>query len=83
MRRRELPREAFLGKMVVGHKNSKVIKTLSHERIVRRFAKIADIVGKMCVNCVQSIINMFYFRKYKFSSELREHSLNSQAFLYI
>ena len=83
MRRRELPREAFLGEMVVGHKNSKVIKTLSHERIVRRFAKIADIVGKMCVNCVQSIVNMFYFRKYKFSSELREHLLNSQAFLYI
>ena len=26
MRRRELPREAFLGEMVVGHKNSKVIK---------------------------------------------------------
>ena len=81
MRRRELPREAFLGEMVVGHKNSKVIKTLSHERIVRRFAKIVDIVGKMCVNCVQSIVNMFYFGK--FSSELREHSLNSQAFLYI
>ena len=83
MRRRELPREAFLGEMVVGHKNSKVIKTLSHERIVRRFAKIADIVEKTCVNCVQSIVNIFYFRKYKFSSELREHSLNSQAFLYI
>ena len=83
MRRRELPREAFLGEMVVGHKNSKVIKTLSHERVVRRFAKIADLVKKTCVNCVQSIVNMFYFRKYKFSSELREHSLNSQAFLYI
>ena len=26
MRRRELPREAFLGEMVVGHKNSKVMK---------------------------------------------------------
>ena len=50
---------------------------------MRRFAKIPDIVGKTCVNCVQSIVNMFYFRKYKFSSELREHSLNSQAFLYI
>ena len=83
MRRHELPREAFLGEMVVGHKNSKVIKTLSHERVVRRFAKIADIVEKTCVNCVQSIVNRFYFRKYKFSSELREHSLNSQAFLYI
>ena len=62
LHRRELPREAFLGEMVVGHKNSKVIKTLSHEQIMRRFAKIADIVGKTCVNCVQSILNMFYFR---------------------
>ena len=52
---------------------------------MRRFAKIADIVEKKktCVNCVQSIVNMFYFRKYKFSSKLREHSLNLQPFLYI
>ena len=55
---------------------------------MRRFAKIADIVKKKkkkktCVNCVQSIVNMFYFRKYKFSSKLQEHSLNSQPFLYI
>ena len=28
LRRRELPREAFLGEMVVGHKNIKVIKPL-------------------------------------------------------
>ena len=83
MRRRELPREAFLGEMVIGHKNPKVIKPFSHERIMRRFARIADIVGKTCVNYVQNIVNMFYFRTYKFSSELREHSLNSQAFLYI
>ena len=48
MRRRELPREAFLGEMVVGHKNSKVINSLSHERIMRTFAKIVDTVGK-CV----------------------------------
>ena len=48
MRHHELPREAFLGEMVVGHKNSKVINSLSHERIVRTFAKIADTVGK-CV----------------------------------
>ena len=27
LRRRELPREAFLGEMVVGHKNSKVINS--------------------------------------------------------
>ena len=62
MRRGQLPREAFLGEMVVGHKNTKVIKPPSHERIMRTFAKIADTVGKTCVNCVQSIVNMFYFR---------------------
>ena len=38
--------EAFLGEMVVGHKNTKVIKPPSHERIMRTFAKIADTVGK-------------------------------------
>ena len=48
---------------------------------MRTFAKIADIVGTTCVNCVQSIVNMFYFRKYKFSRELRELSLNSQIVL--
>ena len=48
MRRRELHREAFLGEMVVGHKNTKVIKSFSHERIMRTFAKIADAVGKTC-----------------------------------
>ena len=62
MRRGELPKEAFLGEMVVGHKNTKVIKSPSHERIMRTFAKIADKVGKTCVNFVQSIVNMFYFR---------------------
>ena len=46
MRRCELPREAFLGEMVVGHKNSKVINSLSHERIMRTFAKIADKLGE-------------------------------------
>ena len=47
MRHRELPREAFLGEMVVGHKNSKVIKKNPfHERIMRTFAKIMDKVGK-------------------------------------
>ena len=61
LRRGELPKEAFLGKMVVGHKNTKVIKSPSHEQIMRTFAKIVDIVGKMCVNFVQSIVNMFYF----------------------
>ena len=45
--RRELPREAFLGEMVVGHKKYKSYKTpFSHERIMRTFAKNEDIVGK-------------------------------------
>ena len=70
MRRGQLPREAFLGEMVVGHKKktkkTKVIKPPSHERIMRTFAKIADTVGKTCVNCVQSIVNMFYFRNRTF-----------------
>ena len=48
LRHRELRREAFLGEMVVGHKSSKVLNSLSHERVVRTFAKIADTVGK-CV----------------------------------
>ena len=50
---------------------------------MRTFAEIVDTVGKTCVNCVQSIVNMFYFRKQNFSSELQEHLLNSQTFLYI
>ena len=57
--RRELPREAFLGEMVVGHINTKVIKPLSHERIMRTFAKIADTVGKTYVNYVNSNVGMF------------------------
>ena len=64
--RRELPREAFLGEMVVGPKNTKVIKPPSHERIMRTFAKIVDTVGKTYVNYVQSNVNMFYFRKLNF-----------------
>ena len=62
----ELPREAFLGEMVVGHKNTKVIKPPSHERIMRTFAEIVDTVGKTYVNYVQSNVNMFYFRKLNF-----------------
>ena len=67
MRRRELPREAFLGEMVVGHKKYKSYKKpFSHERIMRTFAKIADTVGKTCANRVQNNVNMFYFRKLNF-----------------
>ena len=46
MRRHKLPREAFLGEMVVGHKNSKVINSPSQERIMRTFTKIEDKLGK-------------------------------------
>ena len=46
MCRRELHIEAFLGEMVVGHKNTKIIKPPSHEQIVRTFAKIVDTVEK-------------------------------------
>ena len=63
---RELPTEAFLGEMVVGHKNTKVIKPPSHERIIRTFVKIADTVGKTYVNYVHSNVNMFYFRNLNF-----------------
>ena len=67
MRHRELPREAFLSEMVVGHKKYKSYKNpFSHERIMRTFAKIADAVGKTYVNYVNSNVNMFYFRKFNF-----------------
>ena len=67
MRRPELPREAFLGEMVVAIKNTQVIKNpFSHERIMRTFAKIMDTVGKTYVNYVQSNVNMLYFRKLNF-----------------
>ena len=46
LRHHKLPREAFLGKIVVGHKNSKVINSLSHERIMKTFSKILDKLGK-------------------------------------
>ena len=60
MHRRELPREAFLGEMVVGHKNTKLINSLSHERIVRTFAKIADKLGeKGCVKVIYKIYKTF------------------------
>ena len=51
---------AFLGEMVVGHKNSKVIKPPFHERIMRTFAEITDTAGKrVCKNILYNIfINM-------------------------
>ena len=68
MRRRELPREAFLGKMVVGHKNAeKVIKPLfpraNYENIRENGG---NTVGKTYVKYVQSNVNMFGFRKLNF-----------------
>ena len=85
MRRRELPREAFLGEMVVGHKNLKVMKTPFPERIMRTFTKIVDTVEKgcvksLCIKCCKYVL--FIFQKNRsFSSELREHSLNSRVLL--
>ena len=68
MRRRELPREAFLGEMVIGHKKkSKVIKNPFPQASCENIRENRGYSGKMCVNCVQSIVNMFYFN---FSSEL-------------
>ena len=44
MRRRELPREAFLGEMVVGHKNAESYKTpfpqANYENIRAKIAEI-------------------------------------------
>ena len=48
---------------------------------MRTFAKIVDTVGKMYVNYVDSNVNKFLFQKIEFSSELREHSLDSRIFL--
>ena len=62
MRRLELPREAFLGEMVVGHKNTKVIKPLFPRANYENIRENRGYSGKTCVNCVQSIVNMFYFR---------------------
>ena len=66
MRHCELPREAFLGEMVVGHKNAKVVKPPFHEQIMRSFVKITDTVGKrVCEKfCIKSCKNvLFFFRK--------------------
>ena len=54
--RRELHIEAFLGEMVVGQKNAKVIKPLHHERIMRTFAKIAETEGKGCVKVMYKVL---------------------------
>ena len=66
MRHSELPREAFLGEMVVGHKNTKVIKSFSHERIMRTFAKIVvqwerrvELCTKYCKYVLFQIIEDF------------------------
>ena len=55
---RKLPKETLLREMVVDHKNSKVINSLPHERIMRTFAEIADVAGKrVCVKemCIKSL----------------------------
>ena len=67
--RRELPREAFLGEMVVGHKNAKNYKSpFFHERIVRTFAKIVDTVGKrVCRVCRNVLHKLFVNMLFHFS----------------
>ena len=68
MRRRELPREAFLGEMVVGHKNAESYKTPFFPRA--NYENIREnrgnTVGKTYVKYVQSNVNMFGFRKLNF-----------------
>ena len=63
MRRHELPREAFLGEMVVGHKNAESYKTpfpqANYENICENRG---NTVGKTYVKYVQSNVNMFGFR---------------------
>ena len=67
MRRRELPREAFLGEMVVGHKKCKSYKTpffpqANYENIRKNRG---NKVGKTYVKYVQCV-NMFGFRNLNF-----------------
>ena len=52
LRRRELPREAFLGEMVVGHKNSKSHKFLFPRANCENIHENRGYSGKMCVNYV-------------------------------
>ena len=59
--RAELPRGAFLGEMVIGHKNEGY-KTLSQERIVITFVEIADKVEKGCVQSyILKVVNTFLY----------------------
>ena len=67
MRRRELPREAFLGEMVVGHKNAESYKTpFPTSELSEHSRKSQNTVGKTYVKYVQSNVNMFGFRKLNF-----------------
>ena len=58
---------AFLGKMVVGHNNSRVMKSSHFERIMRTFMEIAGIVvDGVCENALYSFVNTLFssfFRK--------------------
>ena len=60
MRRRELPREAFLGEMVVGHKNTKVIKPLfpqaNYENIRENRGYSGKNVCKLCTKYCKYVL---------------------------
>ena len=60
MRRRELPREAFLGEMVVGHKCTKVIKSLlpraNYENIRENHGYSGKNVCKLCTKYCKYIL---------------------------
>ena len=80
MHRCKLPSGAFLGEMVVGHKNSKVMNP-HYERIMKTFVEIADTAGRSeCENALYKVfVNMlFSFSETEVSSELREYLLESR-----
>ena len=56
MHHRELPSGAFLGEMVVGHKNWKSYEDPHFERIMRTFVEITDTVvekGRVKMFCIK------------------------------
>ena len=67
MRRRELPREAFLGEMVIGHKKSKVMKILflraNCENIHGNHAYSGKNVCKLCTKYCKYVL-LQKFRTY-------------------
>ena len=67
MRRCELPREAFLGEMVVGHKNAESYKIPFPQANYENIRKNrGNTVGKTYIKYVQSNVNMFRFQIIEF-----------------